>query len=265
MYIHDLDPVLINFGFFEIRWYSLAYILGVLIGWWIAKKIILFKVKNRIIVFDVKKFDDLISYIIISIILGGRLGYIVFYNSSYYFNNPLDIFKVWQGGMSFHGALIGVILGTYLFAKKIKINFFFFLDIIASVAPIGIFFGRIANFINGELYGNPSNVFWSVIFPKVDNISRHPSQLYEAFLEGIILLIILISVVYNKKTKTGVVSALFMIFYGFFRIIAEQFREPDLQVGYLFDLFSMGSILSFSMILIGLFILKKATNNEYAK
>ena len=265
MYIHDLDPVLINFGFFEIRWYSLAYILGVLIGWWIAKKIILFKVKNRIIVFDVKKFDDLISYIIISIILGGRLGYIVFYNSSYYFNNPLDIFKVWQGGMSFHGALIGVILGTYLFAKKIKINFFFFLDIIASVAPIGIFFGRIANFINGELYGNPSNVFWSVIFPKVDNISRHPSQLYEAFLEGIILLIILISVVYNKKTKTGVVSALFMIFYGFFRIIVEQFREPDIQVGYLFDLFTMGSVLSFSMILIGLFILKKATNNEYAK
>ena len=265
MYIHDLDPVLINFGFFEIRWYSLAYMLGVLIGWWIAKKIILFKVKNRIIVFDVKKFDDLISYIIISIILGGRLGYIVFYNSSYYFNNPLDIFKIWQGGMSFHGALIGVILGTFLFAKKIKINIFFFLDVIASVAPIGIFFGRIANFINGELYGKPSNVFWSVIFPKVDKISRHPSQLYEALLEGIILLIILISVVYNKKTKTGVVSALFMIFYGFFRIIAEQFREPDIQVGYLFNLFTMGSVLSFSMILIGLFILKKATNNEYAK
>jgi phosphatidylglycerol:prolipoprotein diacylglycerol transferase len=265
MYIHDLDPVLINFGFFEIRWYSLAYMLGVLIGWWIAKKIILFKVKNRIIVFDVKKFDDLISYIIISIILGGRLGYIVFYNSSYYFNNPLDIFKIWQGGMSFHGALIGVILGTFLFAKKIKINLFFFLDVIASVAPIGIFFGRIANFINGELYGKPSNVFWSVIFPKVDKISRHPSQLYEALLEGIILLIILISVVYNKKTKTGVVSALFMIFYGFFRIIAEQFREPDIQVGYLFNLFTMGSVLSFSMILIGLFILKKATNNEYAK
>ena len=265
MYIHDLDPVLINFGFFEIRWYSLAYMLGVLIGWWIAKKIILFKVKNRIIVFDVKKFDDLISYIIISIILGGRLGYIVFYNSSYYFNNPLDIFKIWKGGMSFHGALIGVILGTFLFAKKIKINLFFFLDVIASVAPIGIFFGRIANFINGELYGKPSNVFWSVIFPKVDKISRHPSQLYEALLEGIILLIILISVVYNKKTKTGVVSALFMIFYGFFRIIAEQFREPDIQVGYLFNLFTMGSVLSFSMILIGLFILKKATNNEYAK
>tara|TARA_B110000259_G_scaffold163886_1_gene189549 strand:+ start:281 stop:1078 length:798 start_codon:yes stop_codon:yes gene_type:complete len=265
MYIHDLNPVLINFGFFEIRWYSLAYILGILIGWWIAKKIINFKVKNRIVVFDVKVFDDLISYIIISIILGGRLGYIIFYNFSYYFNNPLDIFKIWQGGMSFHGALVGIVLGTYLFTRGFKINLFFFLDIIASVAPIGIFFGRVANFINGELYGKPSNFFWSVIFPEVDNIPRHPSQLYEAILEGIVLFIILISVVYKKETKTGVISALFMILYGFFRIVVEQFREPDMQIGYLFDLFSMGSVLSFSMILIGLFILKKATNNEFAK
>jgi len=152
MYIHDLNPVLINLGFFEIRWYSLAYIFGILIGWWIAKKIIVLKVENRTVAFDVKSFDDLISYIIISIILGGRLGYIVFYNSSYYFNNPVDIFKIWQGGMSFHGALIGIIFGTYLFANKVKINLFFFLDIIASVAPIGIFFGRLANFINSELY-----------------------------------------------------------------------------------------------------------------
>ena len=167
--------------------------------------------------------------------------------------------------MSFHGALVGIVLGTYLFTRGFKINLFFFLDIIASVAPIGIFFGRVANFINGELYGKPSNFFWSVIFPEVDNIPRHPSQLYEAILEGIILFIILISVVYKKETKTGVISALFMILYGFFRIVVEQFREPDMQIGYLFDLFSMGSVLSFSMILIGLFILKKATNNEFAK
>ena len=265
MYIHDLNPVLITFGFFEIRWYSLAYIFGILIGWWIAKKIIFFKVENRTVVFDAKIFDDLISYVIISIILGGRLGYIIFYNSSYYLNNPLDIFKIWQGGMSFHGALIGIVLGTYIFTKRIKINLFFFLDVIACVAPIGIFFGRVANFINGELYGKPSNFFWSVIFPEVDKISRHPSQLYEAILEGVILFIILISVIYKKNIKTGVVSALFMIFYGFFRIIAEQFREPDAQIGYLFNFFTMGSILSFSMILIGLFILKKATNNEFDK
>ena len=265
MYIHNLSPVLINFGFLEIRWYSLAYIFGILIGWWVAKKIIIFKIENKTVTFDVKFLDDLISYVIISIIVGGRFGYIIFYNLSYYLSNPLDVFKIWQGGMSFHGALIGVILGTYLFSKKIKINLFFFLDIIASVAPIGIFFGRIANFINGELYGKPSNIFWSVIFPEVDKIPRHPSQLYEAFLEGIILLIILISVVCRKEVKTGTVSALFMILYGFFRIVAEQFREPDIQVGYLFDLFTVGSILSFFMILIGLFILKKATNNEYTK
>jgi len=265
MYIHDLNPILINFGFFEIRWYSLAYIFGILAGWWIAKKIIIFKIKNRTIVFDIKKFDDLISYVIISIILGGRLGYIIFYNPSYYFDNPLDVLKIWQGGMSFHGALIGVVLGTYIFTKKIEINFFFFLDIIGAVAPIGIFFGRIANFINGELYGKPTNFFWSVIFPEVDKIPRHPSQLYEALLEGIILFIILISIAYKKETKTGIVSALFMILYGFFRIVAEQFREPDIQIGYLFNLFSMGSILSFSMILIGIYILKKATNNEFTK
>jgi phosphatidylglycerol:prolipoprotein diacylglycerol transferase len=265
MYINELNPVLINFSFFEIRWYSLAYISGILIGWWIAKKIIVYKFKNGTVVFDIKIFDDLISYIIVSIILGGRLGYIIFYNSSYYFDNPIDIFKIWQGGMSFHGALLGVILGTYIFTKRVKINLFFFLDLIACVAPIGIFFGRLANFINSELYGKPSIYFWSVIFPKVDKIPRHPSQLYEAVLEGIILFIILISIIYKKETKTGIVSAFFMILYGFFRIIAEQFREPDAQIGYLFDLVSMGSLLSFSMILIGFFILKKATNNEFAK
>ena len=264
MYIHDLDPILINLGFLEIRWYSLAYIFGILIGWWFAKKLIIFKTENEAIPFDGKIFDDLISYIIISIIIGGRLGYIIFYNLSYYLSNPLDMLKIWQGGMSFHGAFLGIVFATYLFSNKLKINTFFFLDIIASVAPIGIFFGRVANFINGELYGKPSNVFWSVIFPEIDKIPRHPSQLYEAALEGVVLFTILIFTIYKKTTSSGVVSALFMILYGFFRIVSEQFREPDAQIGYLFDLFSMGSILSFFMILVGLYILKKAKNNEFA-
>jgi phosphatidylglycerol---prolipoprotein diacylglyceryl transferase len=264
MYIHNLNPVLINFGFFEIRWYSLAYILGILVGWWIAKKIINFKIQSKTVEFDSKIFDDLISYIIISIIIGGRLGYIIFYNLSYYLNNPFDIFKIWQGGMSFHGALLGVIIGTYFFSNKLKVNTFFFLDIIASVAPIGIFFGRVANFINGELYGKPTVLFWSVIFPEIDKVPRHPSQLYEAALEGVVLFFILINLIYKKSIKTGVISALFMILYGLFRMLSEQFREPDTQVGYLFNLFSMGSILSFFMILIGLFILKKAKDNHYA-
>ena len=257
MYIHDLNPILINFNFFEVRWYSLAYIFGILIGWWVAKKIIFFKIENKIIIFDMKLFDDLISYIIISIILGGRIGYIIFYNFFYYFNNPADIFKIWEGGMSFHGALIGVIIGTYFFSKKININPFFFLDIIASVAPIGIFFGRIANFINSELYGKPSNFFLSVIFPKIDMIPRHPSQLYEAVLEGIILFSILITVILKKNIKIGMCSSLFMILYGIFRILAEQFREPDAQIGNLFSLFSMGSVLSLTMIVSGVFIFMK--------
>jgi phosphatidylglycerol:prolipoprotein diacylglycerol transferase len=265
MYIHDLNPVLISFGFFEVRWYSLAYILGILIGWWIAKKIINFKIQNQTVTFDNKIFDDLVSYIIISMIIGGRLGYVVFYNFSYYSSNLIDIFKVWQGGMSFHGALIGIILGTYLFSRKVKVNSFFFLDIIASVAPIGIFFGRIANFVNGELYGKPTNLFWSVIFPEIDKIPRHPSQLYEAALEGVVLFIVLINLIYKKSINTGVVAGLFMFLYGIFRVISEQFREPDKQIGYLFDLFSMGSALSFFMILIGLFILMKTKNNEFAK
>ena len=136
MYIHDLNPILIKFGFFEIRWYSLAYIFGILLGWWFAKKIIDYKNQNKTITFNSKIFDDLISYIIISLIIGGRLGYVIFYNLSYYLNNPFDVIKIWQGGMSFHGSLIGIVLGTYLFSKKVKINSFFFLDLIACVAPV---------------------------------------------------------------------------------------------------------------------------------
>jgi|TARA_B110000259_G_scaffold186521_1_gene237965 phosphatidylglycerol:prolipoprotein diacylglycerol transferase len=265
MYIHNLNPILFNFGFLEIRWYSLAYIFGILIGWWVAKKIITYKIKNKVVFFDIKLFDDLITYIIVSIILGGRVGYVIFYNFSYFYNNPIDIFKIWEGGMSFHGGLIGIMVGTYLFSKKIKINTFFFLDIIASVAPIGIFFGRIANFINGELYGKPSSFFWSVIFPEIDMVSRHPSQLYEALLEGIVLFSILIAVILKKNIRIGICSGLFMILYGSFRILAEQFREPDAQIGYLLNLFSMGSLLSLVMVLTGLFILVIVRNNEIYK
>ncbi len=257
MYIHNLEPVIFKLHFFELRWYSLAYILGIIIGWWLGKKILNFKSNNEKISFDTKNFDDLISYIIISIILGGRIGYILFYNFKYYVSNPLDVFKIWEGGMSFHGALLGIVLGTFLFAKRKKISTFFLLDIIAVVAPIGIFFGRVANFINGELYGKASNLYWSVIFPKVDNIPRHPSQLYEAFLEGIVLFLILVIVIFNKNYKTGVCSSVFLILYGVFRIFSEQFREPDLQIGYLFNFLSMGSVLSIFMVVIGLAILFK--------
>lgn len=257
MYTHNLDPILFDFGVIVIRWYSLAYIFGILLGWWLGKKIILEKFQNVDFTFDIKEFDNLITYLIISILIGGRFGYVLFYNFEYYFLNPLDIIKIWQGGMSFHGALIGVIVGTYYFSLKKKIPTFFLLDIVACVSPIGIFFGRLANFINSELIGKTTNVFWSVIFPIFDNDPRHPSQLYEAFLEGIILLIIMNLIILKKNYKIGTCSYMFLILYGLFRFFAEFFREPDAQVGYLFSAVSMGMVLSTIMIIVGLIIFVK--------
>ena len=262
MFTHNLDPVLFDLGFIAIRWYSLAYIAGILIGWWLGKKIIIKRLQNSSKQFDLKEFDDFITYLIISIIVGGRFGYIVFYNLGYYISNPLDTVKIWEGGMSFHGALIGIIFGTYLFSLKRKISTFFLLDIIACVCPIGIFFGRITNFVNAELVGKITNVSWGVIFPTVDMLQRHPSQLYEAFLEGIILFFILNAFILKKNYKTGTCSYLFLIYYGFFRIISEFFREPDAQIGYLFNFFSMGTILSFLMILAGLILFVFIKKNE---
>ncbi len=254
MYSHNLDPVLIDFGFIAIRWYSLAYIFGIVAGWWFGKKIIKHISKNNNLYFNIKEFDDLITYIIVSLIIGGRLGYIIFYNLDYYISNPIDIIKIWEGGMSFHGALVGIILGTYFFSKSRRISTLFLLDIIACVSPIGIFLGRIANFINGELVGKVTNVSWSVIFPAIDMLPRHPSQLYEALLEGIILFLILNTIVFRQRYKIGTCSYLFLIFYGVLRIISELYREPDAQLGYIFNLFSMGTILSLLMILGGLII-----------
>ena len=190
-------------------------------------------------------------------LIGGRIGYVLFYNFGYYLSNPFDILKIWEGGMSFHGALIGVILGTYSFAIKKNIPTFFLLDIIAFVAPIGIFFGRIANFINGELIGKTTDVFWGVIFPLVDDKIRHPSQLYEAFFEGVVLFIIMNLTLYKNNYKTGTCSYMFLIFYGIFRTFSEFFREPDSQIGHLFGPISMGMILSFLMILAGIIIFLK--------
>ena len=187
MFTHSFDPVLVNFGLIEIRWYSLAYIFGILIGWWYGKKIIIKRFIVEKQTFNLKEFDNLITYIVFSIILGGRIGYVIFYNLEYFLSNPLEILKIWEGGMSFHGALIGIIIGTYLFSTKKNIKTLFFLDIIACVAPIGIMFGRIANFINGELVGKVTSLSWSVVFPQIDMLPRHPSQLYEALLEGLVL------------------------------------------------------------------------------
>ncbi len=261
MFTHNLDPVIFNFGIIAIRWYSLAYIFGILIGWWYGKKIIStqFQIKDKS---ELNQFDDLITYLIISIIIGGRLGYIFFYNLKYYLSNPLDIIKIWEGGMSFHGALIGIILGTYLFSLRNKTKMMFHLDIIACVSPIGIFLGRTANFINGELVGKATSMPWGVIFPKLDGISRHPSQLYEALLEGVILFFLLKFFISKQNYKLGTCSCMFLIFYGIFRTVSEFFREPDSHIGYLFNLISTGSVLSILMIISGLMMYSFIKKNE---
>ena len=250
MFINNFDPVAIQIFSIEIRWYSLAYIFGILLGWGLSKRIFItdFELKE--------KFDDFITYLILGIIIGGRLGYILFYNPVYYLNNITSIFKIWEGGMSFHGGLIGVIIVSFWFAKKNNQNFFSYLDVISIVAPIGIFFGRIANFINSELYGFETNLFWGVKFILIDNLYRHPSQLYEAFFEGLILFLILIY--FRKKgfmKVPGLISGLFLIFYSIFRFIIEFFRVPDEQLGYIFLNLTMGQIISFVFLLIGSYLL----------
>ena len=246
MFINNFDPVAFQIISFEVRWYSLAYITGIIIGWSLCKKILIKKSNIN------EKFDDYITYLIIGIIVGGRLGYIVFYNFNYYLHNVSDIFKIWQGGMSFHGGLLGVIIASIIFAKKNNQDPFEYMDLVSLVSPIGIFFGRLANFINSELYGTTTNVPWSVTFVKIDNLSRHPSQLYEAVLEGVILFLILMY--FRKKNyliKPGVISGLFLIFYSLFRFFVEFYRVPDEQLGHLIFKLSMGQIISLIFVLIG--------------
>ena len=257
MFINNFDPVAIQIFSIEIRWYSLAYIFGILIGWLYCKKILI-KDKNIS-----KLFDDLISYLIIGIILGGRLGYVLFYNLEYFLSNPIEILMIWQGGMSFHGGLLGVLASTIIYAKKHNVNKFIFLDLIAGSAPIGIFLGRIANFVNSELYGRETNILWSVIFTKIDNITRHPSQIYEALLEGVILFFILFFFIKkNYLLKPGLISSLFLIFYSLFRFLVEFFRVPDEQVGLIYLNLTIGQIISLIFLSFGfyLFFIKKNEN-----
>ena len=266
MIIHNFDPVLIDLGLFQIRWYSIAYIFGIIIGWMYATKIIKLTTTNQYNFEQIKKsdFDDLIIYLIIGIVFGGRLGYVLFYNLEYYSQNFFEIFKLWQGGMSFHGGLLGVIISIIFFSKKTKINFFKFADIVSCVAPIGIFLGRIANFINGELYGKISTLPWSVIFPAGGNISRHPSQIYEAILEGVILFVLINYFALKKKLlfKTGYISGFFLVSYSILRMLSEIFREPDMHLGLFFNYFSLGTLLSLTTLIAGLVIIMFVKKNE---
>ena len=254
MFTNNFDPVAFELFSLSIRWYSLSYIFGLILGWIYCKKIL---IKDPIIL---KLFEDYLSFLIIGIIVGGRIGYVIFYNLPYFISNPLEILMIWNGGMSFHGGMLGVIISSYIFSKKNNQNIFIFLDLVAITSPVGIFLGRISNFINGELVGKLTNSNWGVLFPTYDDKLRHPSQLYEAFLEGIILFILMNFIFFIKNYKVGTCSYMFLIIYGCFRISSEFFREPDIQIGYLFGNISMGMFLSAIMIIIGLIIYFKRNN-----
>lgn len=257
MFINNLDPIAITIFNIDIRWYSLAYIIGLILAIQFGKFLIK---KNNFFNFSSNILDEYLPFAIIGIILGGRLGYVLFYDLNFFLQNPINIFFIWEGGMSFHGGLVGIIVISVFFAKKNSLEFYKFTDLLSLITPIGLFLGRLANFINSELIGIPTNVPWSVIFIKIDNLPRHPSQIYEALLEGI-MLFLLLNIIFKFKKIKGLMSSYFLIFYSIFRIFSEQFRLPDEQIGYIFNLISMGTLLSLIMLITGVFLLRYAKNN----
>ena len=253
-----IDPVLIAVGPLAIRWYSLAYIAGILIGW----RYILGLAARKpggidAPVIERGAIDDLIVWLVLGIILGGRLGYVLFYKPGYYLANPIEAAYVWQGGMSFHGGALGVILARVLFCRKREISLLPLADLVACAAPIGLFFGRIANFINGELFGRPSDVAWAMVFPRGGPEPRHPSQLYESLAEGLVLFLVLAALwrFTQLRDRPGALSGAFLLGYGVFRMFVEQFREPDAHLGFLMGGATMGQILSLPLVAAGAWLL----------
>ena len=283
-----IDPVLIEIGPFAIRWYALAYIAGLLLGW----RYVLRLARRPGSAVEPKQADDFLLWATLGVVLGGRLGYVLFYNPGYYLENPAQILIVWQGGMSFHGGMLGVIGAAVAFpwlrkrrvlrrvrrerkqrktmtervasfdAYKGRLNLFSIGDLCACAAPIGLFFGRVANFVNGELWGRPGSVSWAVIFPdpRAGGVPRHPSQLYEAALEGLVLFVVLMLFIRftDARSRPGTLGGIFLIGYGLARITAEFYREPDAHLGFLFGGATMGQLLSVPMILFGAWLIWRA-------
>jgi phosphatidylglycerol:prolipoprotein diacylglycerol transferase len=242
-------PIDLTIGPFPIRWYALAYIAGFLLGWWYALQL----VARTSLPPDRAAIDDFLTWAVVGVILGGRLGYVLFYDLAAYVANPISILFVWEGGMSFHGGMLGVIMAIFLFAHSRGFSPLLLGDVVAAIAPVGLFLGRIANFVNGELFGRPTDLAWGIVFPKGGPLPRHPSQLYEATLEGVLLFLVLLPLARSPaiRARPGLVGGVFLSGYGLSRFLVEFVRQPDAQLGYLWFGATMGQFLSLPMIVIG--------------
>ncbi len=251
-----IDPVLIQLGPFAIRWYALAYIAGLVLGWRIMRRVC----QQPPTVLSPEKIDDFLLWAALGVILGGRLGYVLFYKPSEFLHDPLQILIIWQGGMSFHGGLLGVIAAIVAFAIRNKMDPFMLSDLVAIVTPIGLFFGRLANFINGELWGRRTDVSWAMIFPNGGPFPRHPSQLYQATLEGVLLFALVFAVwkLSDGRHRPGLLTGVFCLGYGVARIVGEVFREPDAFLGYIWGSLTMGMLLSLPVLLFGSWLIARA-------
>jgi phosphatidylglycerol---prolipoprotein diacylglyceryl transferase len=262
-----IDPVLISVGPIAIRWYALAYIVGILLGWLYARALI-----RREELWDgpapmtVADYDDFVLWVTLGIILGGRLGYVLFYNPSYFAAHPLEIFQLWKGGMSFHGGFLGCVLAVIVFARYRGLSILSLGDVTCAAGTIGIFLGRIANFINGELWGRTTDVPWAMVFPTGGPLPRHPSQLYEALLEGLVLFVVLAVLIRAGALKRpGFILGAFAFGYAVARSICELFREPDAQLGFLWGGLTMGTLLSLPLLLAGIALMAAAARRQSAR
>lgn len=252
----SLNPVAFSLGPLVVRWYALAYLIGFVGGWWYSLRLARQNPSGPSAVL----LDDFLTWAIFGVILGGRLGYVLVYNAPEYVSNPAEALKVWHGGMSFHGGMLGVLVAAWLFTRKHKISYFAFTDILACVTPIGLGLGRLANFVNGELFGRVTDVAWGMVFPRGGDLPRHPSQLYEAFMEGCVLFLILYGLSRSPylRKQQGFLSGVFLLGYGVFRFGIEFFREPDQQLGFLYAGATMGQMLCLPMVLFGLFLIRRS-------